>query len=314
MAHPQPQYRQLAASGKLNELVELALGALQSCCLCPRRCGVNRLDGETGFCQTGHQARVCSFNAHYGEEAPLVGRHGSGTIFFSHCNLLCNFCQNYAISHGGEGNLVTPERLAEMMLALQQQGCHNINFVTPSHVIPQILEALAVAVARGLHVPLVYNSGGYDSVETLQLLEGVFDIYMPDFKFWHAEIAASTCQAPDYPVVARAAITEMHRQVGDLVLNTDGIAARGLLVRHLVMPENSAGTAEIAQFLASQISPNTYTNIMSQYRPCGTAHQTPPLHRRLAQQEHNTALKAAQAAGLLRLDGARRFFFFGFDS
>ncbi len=232
----EPVYLQSHRSGRLRRAVELAFQRLSACNLCPRMCGVDRLAGETGVCKTGRLASVSSFNAHFGEEAPLVGEQGSGTIFLTHCNLLCLFCQNFDISHQGIGQEVSAEQLAGMMLALQRQGCHNINFVTPSHVVPQLLAGLEVAVANGLNVPLVYNSGGYDRPETLELLDGVMDIYMPDFKFWDPEIARKTCDAPDYPEVARQALMEMHRQVGDLVLDENGIARRGLLVRHLRRP------------------------------------------------------------------------------
>jgi putative pyruvate formate lyase activating enzyme len=250
---------------------------------------------------------VASYNAHFGEEAPLVGRHGSGTIFLSSCNLLCGFCQNYEISHGGEGIEVESEQMADMMLLLAERGCHNINFVTPTHVVPQILEALVPAIERGLRIPLVYNSSGYDREETLQLLDGVFDIYMPDFKFWDGKYAKRFCDAEDYPQIARKAIQEMHRQVGNLETDEEGIAQRGLLVRHLVMPNGVAGTGGVSGFLARQISPNTYVNIMDQYRPCGTANQDPLINRRLTAEEFRDAIQAAKNQGLVRLDPRDRF-------
>ena len=211
---------------------------LNGCTLCPRECNVDRLSGDSGICKTQDKVLVSSYNPHFGEEAPLVGQEGSGTIFFAHCNLMCNFCQNYDISHEGHGQVIIDEQLAQIMLQLQNIGCHNINFVTPSHVVTQILSALEIAVENGLSVPLVYNTGGYDKVETLELLDGVFDIYMPDFKFWDSEIAEKTCNARDYPEIAQKAVVEMHRQVGDLVIDENGIAQRGLLVRHLVLPKN----------------------------------------------------------------------------
>jgi putative pyruvate formate lyase activating enzyme len=216
--------------------------------------------------------------------------------------LTCNFCQNYDISHEGAGQKVSDEQLAAMMLTLQQQGCQNINFVTPSHVVPQILSALSIAADNGLCLPLVYNTGGYDSVKTLRLLDGIFDIYMPDFKFWDTDVARDTCNAPDYPEIARNAVREMHRQVGDLALNAQGVAQRGLLVRHLVMPDGLAGTREIMRFLAREISPRTYVNIMAQYRPCGQAFDTPGLNRRVTAEEYETALQEAQDEGITRLD------------
>jgi putative pyruvate formate lyase activating enzyme len=279
---------------------------METCSLCPRACGVNRLEGETGYCRTGRKAKVASFNAHFGEEGPLVGRYGSGTIFISSCNLLCIFCQNYDISHLAEGTEVEPEQVAAMMLYLAERGCHNINFVTPSHVVPQIIEALVPAIEQGLEVPLVYNSGGYDSKQTLQLLDGIFDIYMPDFKFWDGKWADRFCKAPDYRDIATESIKEMHRQVGDLVLDKEGIAVKGLLVRHLVMPEQVAGTSEIMEFLAREISPNTYVNVMDQYRPCGSADKDEFINRRLTSREYKNAVGAAKKAGLTRLDPRER--------
>jgi putative pyruvate formate lyase activating enzyme len=251
-------------------------------------------------------AVVSSYNAHFGEESPLVGTHGSGTIFFTHCNLLCLFCQNYDISHSGIGQEVNAETLARMMIALQQMGCHNINFVTPSHVVPQILEALLLSIDQGLRVPLVYNTGGYDRVETLRLLAGVVDIYMPDVKFFDSAVADRLCRAPDYPQVAKAALKEMHRQVGDLVLDTREIAQRGLLVRHLVMPDCKAQTSEVMTFLAEEISQDTYVNIMDQYRPCGEAHSHEDISRRISSKEYQDAVDAARAVGLHRLDSRDR--------
>jgi putative pyruvate formate lyase activating enzyme len=257
---------------------------------------------EQGVCRTGSNARVASYAAHFGEENPLVGTGGSGTIFFTSCNLLCIFCQNYEISHLGEGLEVSDSELAGMMISLQRQGCHNINFVTPSHVVPQILRALPEAIDRGLKVPLVYNTSSYDLPDTLQLLDGIFDIYMPDFKFWDERIAKRYAKAPDYPEVARAAIKEMHSQVHDLSINKEGVATRGLLVRHLVMPEGLTETEHILRFLAEEISRNTYVNIMDQYRPCGRAFKKPPLDRRVSQEEYKKALQLAEKVGLHRLD------------
>jgi putative pyruvate formate lyase activating enzyme len=301
-----PAYLQAAADGRLRRRAALAKEALGECRLCPRDCGARRLAGETGFCRTGTSAVVASYGPHFGEERPLVGRGGSGTIFFAHCNLRCTFCQNYDISHLGHGDLATADQLAAIMLALQAMGCANINCVTPSHVVPQILEALCLAAADGLRLPLVFNTGGYDRVETLRLLDGVVDIYMPDFKFWDAPIAAETCQAPDYRQAACAAIEEMHRQVGDLTIGADGLAVRGLLVRHLVLPEGLAGTTEIMRWIAAAISPDTYVNVMAQYRPCGAASRTPALARRVTAAEHAAALEAARRAGLHRIDGQPR--------
>jgi len=245
---------------------------------------------------------VASYNPHFGEESPLVGRHGSGTIFFSWCNLRCRFCQNYDISQFGAGEPVEPEELAAMMLRLQGLGCHNINLVSPTHVVPQILAGLYIAAEVGLHIPLVYNTGGYDGLDTLALLDGIVDIYMPDMKYADADIARRYSGIVDYPRHNQAAVREMHRQVSDLVLDPDGIALRGLLVRHLVLPEGLAGTEEIVRFLAEEISKNTYLNLMDQYRPCHQAYELPPLNRRITRAEYEAAVQAAQAAGLNRLD------------
>lgn len=305
MGKAEPAYIRTAASGMLSEKIRDSRKIMENCELCPRLCGVNRLSGETGICKTPEQALVSSFNAHFGEEAPLVGRNGSGTIFFTHCNLMCCFCQNFDISHEGLGRSVNDEELAAIMIALQNEGCHNINLVTPSHVVPQFLSALEKAVSAGLTLPIVYNSGGYDRVETLRLLEGVVDIYMPDFKFWDSAIAAAACDAPDYPEVAKAAIMEMHRQVGDFKTDEQGIARSGLLVRHLVLPEDLAGTRPIMNFLHDNISANTYVNIMPQYRPCGNAHQLEGLDRRITSEEFRAALQAARGEGITRLDRIR---------
>lgn len=253
---------------------------------------------------------MASYHAHFGEESPLVGQHGSGTIFFSHCNLLCIFCQNFDISHEGVGSEISYEQLARIMLALQEAGCHNINFVTPSHVVPQILSALVIAADNGLNVPLVYNSSGYDSVDTLKLLDGVIDIYMPDFKFWDPAVSGQTCQAPDYPEVARKAVIEMHRQVGDLVIDAHGLASSGLLLRHLVLPEGLAGTGQVMAFISEKVSKNTYVNIMNQYRPCGRAAEVKALVRSITAEEYDEAVAEARMAGITRLDRRRRTFIF----
>jgi len=296
------RYEKLARRGELRRRAEQAKQLLANCKLCPHECGVNRLAGELGRCRTGAQAIVSSVQPHYGEERPLVGRRGSGTIFFANCNLACIFCQNYDISHEGRGVPCSAREIADMMLDLQAVGCHNINFVTPTHVVPQILEALALAADEGLSVPLVYNSGGYDSVETLKLLDGIIDIYMPDAKYADAEIAVRLSSAPNYPEVMKAALKEMHRQVGDLRMDENGIAIQGLLVRHLVLPENLAGTAEIMRFLAEEISPDTYVNVMAQYRPLYRASEYPPVNRYPTREEYEEAVRLALEAGLHRLD------------
>jgi putative pyruvate formate lyase activating enzyme len=301
-----PSYLELHARGILQARSSQALEILKCCVLCPRMCRVDRWNGETGFCRTGRLAVVSSYNAHFGEESPLVGRNGSGTIFFTHCNLLCLFCQNFEISHMGVGQEVGPESLARMMLDLQEMGCHNINFVTPSHVVAQILEALELAIEGGLQVPLVYNTGGYDRLETLRLLDGIVDIYMPDIKFFDPAVSQRLCQAPDYPEVVRTAVKEMHCQVGDLVMDSQGIAQRGLLVRHLVMPHDLAQTREVMAFLAREISKDTYVNIMDQYRPCGEAHSHRDLSQRITAEEYQQAAEAARSEGLHRLDQRER--------
>ncbi len=297
-----PSYIHLFEKGELEEKVKKAVGLLENCKICPRECGVNRIKGEKGFCRTGRKAIVASYNPHFGEEAPLVGKNGSGTIFISSCNLLCSFCQNYEISHLMEGIEVESEQIAYMMLELQKMGCHNINFVTPTHVVPQILEALLVAVKQGLNIPLVYNSGGYDKKETIKLLEGIFDIYMPDFKFWDSKWSAKYMNAPDYRERAKEAIKEMHRQVGDLIVNEEGIAVKGLIIRHLVMPNGVAGTEHIMKFIAEEISKNTYVNIMDQYRPCGKSVEDPVINRMITIEEYREAIEFAKKAGLKRLD------------
>ncbi len=294
-----PSYIRLAQSNELEKRASLLRDELGHCCLCPRFCNVNRLKGETGFCRTGRLARVSSSFLHYGEEPELVGIKGSGTIFFAWCNLGCIYCQNYSLSHLGEGSEVTADELAAMMLDLQEQGAHNINFVTPTHVIAQIVEALPRAVEKGLCLPLVYNCGGYEEVRTLKMLEGIFDIYMPDLKYSSNEIAGRLSAAPDYWEKAGAALKEMHRQTGDLQVS-QGLAFRGLLVRHLVLPQGLAGSQKIFEFIVKEISPRTYVNIMDQYRPCYRAEEYPPLARRVTGEEYSQALTLARSLGLQR--------------
>jgi putative pyruvate formate lyase activating enzyme len=301
----EPSYLRLYREGNLRDRIDRAVELMRDCSLCPRECHIDRLSGELGFCRTGEKARVASLHAHFGEESPLVGTDGSGTIFFRSCNLLCSFCQNYDISHDAEGGEVGPKDLADMMLSLQMRGCHNINFVTPSHVVPQILQGLFIAIERGLKVPLVYNTGGYDKVETLKILENVFDIYMPDFKFWEARWSEKFCKAPDYRKIATAAIKEMHRQVGNLLIDESGIAEKGLLVRHLVMPNDVSNTKEVMIFLADKISEDTYVNVMDQYHPCGKATLDPAINRRLTRKEYIEAVRRTREAGLHRLDSWR---------
>ena len=286
---------------KLSEHLEKALEVSSNCELCPRKCHVNRLKDEKGFCKTGRNAVVSSFGPHFGEEKVLVGRFGSGTIFFTHCNLACVFCQNYDISQLGRGKEVSAKELANTMLELQRMGCHNINLVSPTHCVPQIMEALLHAFEEGLKVPIVYNTGGYDSVDTLKLLEGIIDIYMPDIKYGDDERGMRYSSAPNYFSLAKSAVREMHRQVGDLKTDDRGIAVKGLLVRHLVLPNNLAGTEKVMEFLATEISAETFVNIMDQYRPLHKAFRYPELSRSITQFELRKAVEIALSHGLLRI-------------
>lgn len=286
----------------VKQRAEEAQEHLTHCDLCGWECGVNRLEGKLGVCKTGEIAYISSFGPHHGEEDPLRGWRGSGTIFFAGCNLRCQYCQNYEISQLYQGYAVTPAQLAEIMLHLQAMGCHNLNFVSPSHVIVPILKALAIACAKGLRLPLVYNTGGYDSLTALKLLDGIIDIYMPDMKYSNANLARKYSRIPNYPKINQQAVKEMYRQVGDLVLDENGIAQRGLLIRHLVLPNNIAGSEQILTFIAKEISPNTYLNIMDQYRPLYHAHQYPELNRRITRQEYQEVVELARSLGLHRLD------------
>jgi putative pyruvate formate lyase activating enzyme len=304
-----PAYLTLHERGILAERIRAAQEILRECTICPRLCRVDRVTSRAGKCRTNVLPVVSSHHPHFGEEAPLVGRHGSGTIFFTSCSLRCVFCQNWEISHLMLGEEVCHPRLAQMMMELQALGCHNINFVTPSHMVPQILAALPYAIETGLSIPLVYNTGGYDRVETLRLLDGVIDIYMPDIKYMDPAHAKRYSGAEDYPYIVRAAVQEMHRQVGDLELDERGLAVRGLLVRHLVMPGGVAGTREVIRFLAREVSPDTYVNLMDQYRPCGQAGRFPEIARPITQDEFEAAMEATREEGIHRLerDVGRRF-------
>jgi putative pyruvate formate lyase activating enzyme len=302
-----PAYLKLAESGELERRAVSARRRLEDCDLCARYCRVNRRETLKGVvCRTGERAVVHSHGPHHGEEDPLRGWRGSGTIFFSGCNLRCVFCQNWDISQKGFGHEVGSDELADIMLSLQCQGCHNINFVSPSHVVAQIIAAVAIAVQRGLALPLVYNTGGYDSREALELLDGIIDIYMPDMKYADPAQGHRFSHVRDYPAVNRSAVKEMHRQVGDLELDERGIALRGLLVRHLVLPEDIAGTGDVLDFLAREISPDTYVNIMEQYRPCYRAGEYPPLDRRIRPREFEAAQAHARRCGLHRLAWRQR--------
>ena len=294
----------LYRSGELLERVRAAVAGLADCRVCPRDCAVDRLVDERSVCKTGRNALVSSCFPHFGEENCLRGVRGSGTIFFSMCNLRCVFCQNYDISQSRAGVEVHPDTLAQMMLELQEVGCHNINFVTPEHVVPQMLEALALAIEHGLRLPVVYNTSAYDSLHSLQLLDGIVDIYMPDFKFWDSRLSLRYLKAKDYPLAARQALKEMHRQVGPLKMDENGIAKRGLLVRHLVMPGDAANTGEVMRFLAEELSPDTFVNLMAQYHPAHkvTKDNYEEINRRVTREEMGQAYDDAKAASLWRFD------------
>jgi len=306
VSRPMPGYVSRHETGELGQRVATAYEHLRACDLCARCCGVDRTE-TVGTCNTGVLAKVASFGPHFGEEDPLRGYRGSGTIFFSWCNLSCRFCQNDDISQRGRGREVEPEELARMMLSLQESGCHNINLVSPSHVVAPILAAVAMAAEASLCLPLVWNSGGYDSLITLGLLDGIVDIYMPDMKYADPEVGEAYSQVKHYAQINQAAVKEMHLQVGDLTMDDEGIAQRGLLVRHLVLPEGLAGTAEVASFLAECVSRDTYINVMDQYHPCYEAVNLPPLDRPVTREEYREALEEAREAGLHRFDRRHPF-------
>lgn len=312
MAEFEPCYLRILENGRLATRVSEAYKHLSICDVCAWECPVDRRAGKIGVCRTGELARVSSYGPHMGEEDPLRGWRGSGTIFFTRCNLRCQYCQNHDISQTDSGDEVHPEKIASMMLELQALGCHNINFVSPSHVVPQILAAVLIAAQAGLSIPLVYNTGGYDSMAMLRLLDSVIDIYMPDMKYSDAKIARKFSKIRNYPQVNRAAIKEMHRQVGDLEIDERGIAKRGLLVRHLVLPNDLAGTKDVVRFLANEISQHTYLNLMDQYRPAYKSHDYPEINRGLTSQEYQSALDAAYSVGLDRLDQRKPRFRFTF--
>jgi len=307
-----PSYLNLLESGELDARVAKLKAFFARCEVCPRGCHIDRTHGETGICRSTDSMRVSSYGPHHGEEDPIRGWNGSGTIFLSSCNLRCHFCQNFEISQIERGKECTPAVVSSIMLALQSAGCHNINWVTPTHFAPSLIEALGIAARDGLHIPIVYNSSAYDSIEVIRLLDGLIDIYMPDFKFWDPEKGKTYLSAPDYPEVARNVIREMHRQVGDLFLSADGIAERGLLVRHLVMPGALEDTRHIVEFIAHEISPQTYVNLMAQYYPQGQAAEYPEINRFVTVGEYKESVKTAQDAGLSRID--RRITLAKFDN
>jgi len=304
-----PAYLNLLETDQLADRVREAYVHLSICDVCPWECQVDRKMGKLGVCRTGVLAKISSYGPHFGEETPLSGTRGSGTIFFTRCNMRCQYCQNHDISQTDHGDEVEPEIIASMMLDLQKRGCHNINFVSPSHVIPQILASVLVAARAGLNIPLVYNTGGYDSIPMLKLLDGVFDIYMPDMKYSDADIAHRYSRIHNYPQINRRAVKEMHRQVGDLEVDNDGIARRGLIIRHLVLPNNLAGSDEIITYLSEEISPQTYLNIMDQYHPAYHADRYPELDRRISSREYQSVVDAAISAGMTNLDQRSPKFF-----
>ncbi len=293
-------YLETYERGELEERIKQLMAILNECTLCPRACGVNRNEGEKGYCKSDSHLMVSSVQPHFGEEDVLVGVYGSGTIFLTNCNLGCIYCQNYDISHLGQGRLMTEEELAQSMLRLQKMGCHNINFVTPTHFTPQIVQALRIAIENGLHVPLVYNCGGYESKRTIELLDGIVDIYMPDIKYSDEAHAKKYSNAPDYFTVCKEAVKEMHRQVGDLTVDDRGIAVRGLLIRHLVLPNGLAGSNDVFKFIATELSKNSYVNIMMQYRPMYKAYEYEELSRGVTLSEYREALSCAKKWGLHR--------------
>ena len=283
---------------EFDRRIEKAYKLLSPCEVCPRKCGVKRLEGEQGFCRSDKEVKVSSYNAHFGEEPPLSGNFGSGTIFFTNCNLKCVYCQNYPISQLGNGNKVNLSELVKIMLALQKRKCHNINLVTPTHFVPQIVKSIKTAAKMGLNIPIVYNTSGYESVETLKLLDGIVDIYLPDARYADNEVARKYSSAPDYFEIMKKALKEMHRQVGDLTVDKNGMARSGLIVRHLVLPEGLSGTRKIMRFIAREISPHTYISMMAQYFPAYQAGQFPPLSRRINKGEYREALQAFKEEGL----------------
>lgn len=302
MSEVYPSYLRLLKNNELDQRAVDARAHLSICDVCALNCPIDRLSGKVGACKTGVKARVSSYAPHHFEEYPLSGWHGSGTIFFSRCNLHCQYCQNHTISQTDEGDLVDARELAEMMLQLQAYGCHNINFVSPSHVVPQIIAAVALAAREGLKVQLVYNTGGYDSLPMLKLLDGIIDIYMPDMKYGASAIALKYSRVPHYTESNHEAVLEMHRQVGDLVLDKNGLATHGLLIRHLVLPNYLAGTENVVKFIAQYISKDTYLNLMDQYHPAFKANQYPELSHHISGDEYLAAYRMAIDAGLHRLD------------
>ena len=293
-----PAYLESYHNGSLNKIIEKTFKMLESCCICPRKCKVNRLKDERGFCKTGLKPRVCSFMPHHGEEPPISGPQGSGTIFFSHCNMACVYCQNYEFSQLGQGRDVEFEELASFMLELQKMSCHNINLVTPTHVMPQILKALEIAISQGLNLPIVYNTGGYELPQIIKLLDGIVDIYLPNMRYAEEAAAIKYSSAPDYPKYNQEAVKEMQRQVGVANIDNAGIIKRGIVIRHLVLPNNIAGTDKIMKFISEEISQDSYISLMSQYLPYYKASSFKEISRRITKQEYAAAKQTMQKYGL----------------
>ncbi|MEW6684963.1 MAG: radical SAM protein [Candidatus Edwardsbacteria bacterium] len=293
-----PTYLDLSETSEFSNRVEKTWQMLEKCELCGRKCRVNRLRDEKGICRSGKDILISSFNAHFGEEPPLSGFYGSGTIFLTNCNLHCVYCQNYPISQLENGNKYTFEEVAQMMISLQNRGCHNINFVTPTHFVPQILKSLEIAIKNGLQIPIVYNTGGYDSIETLRLLDGIVEIYLPDARYGDSKIAEKYSGCKNYVEINRSALKEMHRQVGDLICDQRGIARKGLIIRHLVLPGGLSGTREVMHFIAEEISPKTYISLMEQYFPAYRAYEFPLISRRINDEEYEEAKRIMRETGL----------------
>ena len=297
-----PAYRKTLQNGELKEKASALTGLLLNCDICPRKCGVDRIAGEVGICGVGERFWISSYGPHQGEEDPLRGVNGSGTIFFSGCNLNCIYCQNADISQKLTGVELSNRELADLMLELQGMACHNINLVSPTHVVPQIVESIFLAAMDGLTLPIVYNSGGYDSLQTLHYLNGIIDIYMPDMKYSDEKVGRDFSDIPSYPAVNQAAVLEMHRQVGNLKISDDGVAERGLLIRHLVLPNGLAGSKQVLRFIAEKISVDTYLNIMDQYRPAHLAYRKIDINRRITRAEYMDIIHYAENLGMTRLD------------
>lgn len=293
-----PSYLEPYHNGKLAKLAGQAYSLLESCSICPRNCGVNRLKGETGFCRTRLLAKAYSFMPHHGEEPPISGARGSGTIFFSGCNMHCCYCQNYEFSQEGEGREVGEEELAGFMLKLQGLGCHNINLVTPTHILPQILKALLLAIPQGLKIPLVYNTSGYELSSSIKMLSGIVDVYLADMRYGDDASGLKYSDAPDYPKYNQEAVKQMHQQVGLVELDREGVIRKGLIIRHLVLPEDISGTEKVLRFIRDEVSADTYISLMSQYLPCYKAHNFKELSRRLASEEYTRAKELLREYGL----------------